>query len=69
MVNSIPELEPFFGGVNLIPEYLIDDADLESVRVPRHSPDHRLVPVVDHLLIPAALVQHPHYDQAILQNK
>ena len=29
-------------------------------------PDHTLVSVVDHLLVPESLVEHPHYDQTIL---
>ena len=32
---------------------LVHDADLLAVRVPRHPPHHGLVPVVDHLLVPA----------------
>ena len=47
--------------------YLVDNADLEPVCVPGHAPDHRLVSVVNHLLIPAALVQHPHDNQAVLE--
>lgn len=31
-----------------------------------HISDGRLVPVVDHLFEPQALVKHPHYDQASL---
>lgn len=35
----------------------IDDADLLSVGVPAHAPHHRLVPVVDHLLVPRTFTQ------------
>ena len=31
---------------------LVDDADLLAVAVPRHARHDRLVPVVDHLLVP-----------------
>ena len=44
----------------------IDDAYLRPVPVPLHVSDHTLVPVVDHLLVPEPLVEHPHDDQAIL---
>ena len=34
------------------------DANLLSVGVPFHPPDEAFVPVVDHLLIPMALIHH-----------
>mmetsp|Transcript_32780 Transcript_32780/g.76568 ORF Transcript_32780/g.76568 Transcript_32780/m.76568 type:complete len:387 (-) Transcript_32780:74-1234(-) len=45
---------------------LVDNADLHAVSSPFHVLDHRLVAVVDHLLKPHALVQHPHDDQPVL---
>ena len=47
--------------------HLIHDADLLALRVPGHASDDGLVPVVDHLLVPAALVEHPHDDKTILK--
>lgn len=35
----------------------IDDADLLSVGIPAHTSHHRLVPVVDHLLVPRTLTK------------
>ena len=34
--------------------------------VPGHAPHHGLVAVVDHLFVPAALVEHPDDDKAVL---
>mmetsp|Transcript_38234 Transcript_38234/g.108061 ORF Transcript_38234/g.108061 Transcript_38234/m.108061 type:complete len:307 (-) Transcript_38234:340-1260(-) len=42
----------------------VGDADLLAVRRPFHVAHHTLVPVVDHLLEPHALVEHPHDDEA-----
>ena len=44
---------------------LVADAYLPAVGVPRHVPNDALVAVVDHLLKPHALVQHPHDDQPV----
>ena len=58
------------GGVLIILPFIttifIDDAYLRSVAVPPHVPDDTLVPIIDHLLVPEPLVEHPHDDQAIL---
>ena len=45
---------------------LVDDADALAVGRPPHPAHRRLVPVVDHLLEPHPLVQHPHDDQPVL---
>mmetsp|Transcript_16165 Transcript_16165/g.40248 ORF Transcript_16165/g.40248 Transcript_16165/m.40248 type:complete len:1228 (-) Transcript_16165:317-4000(-) len=45
---------------------LVHDADLLAVGRPLHVAHHRLVAVVDHLLEPHALVQHPHNDEPAL---
>lgn len=44
---------------------LIDDADLLPLLVPLHVPHDTLVAVVDHLLEPVSLVEHPHDDQTV----
>ena len=38
----------------------IDNADLLSLSIPGHAPNHGLVSVVDHLLIPGPWVTHIH---------
>lgn len=44
---------------------LIHDADLLPLLVPLHVPHDTLVAVVDHLLEPVSLVEHPHDDQTV----
>eukprot|EP00968_Pinguiococcus_pyrenoidosus_P023347 scaffold3722_cov263-Pinguiococcus_pyrenoidosus.AAC.2 len=44
----------------------VHDADLEAIGSPLHALDHTAVAVVDHLLVPHVLLQHPHNDQAVL---
>lgn len=44
---------------------LIDNADLLPLLVPLHVPHDTLVAVVDHLLEPVSLVEHPHNDQTV----
>ncbi len=48
------------------PTVLIDDAYLGAIFVPTHVSYNALVSVVDHLLVPESLVEHPHDDESIL---
>ena len=44
----------------------IDDADLLSIVVPTHIDDDALIAIVDHLLVPRRLVQHPNGDETVV---
>ena len=44
----------------------VNDADLLTVWSPAHIRDDTLVPVVDHLLEPMRLVEHPYNDETLL---
>ena len=67
-------LESLIPGTNTIASFphhakhtiFIYNADLQALLVPAHVPDNALVPVVDHLLKPESLVQHPHHNQSVL---